>query len=69
MIVVCLKCGIQQDPESPICIHLAAAKGGRRAAPVVRERYGLEHYRRAGRLGTAAARAARLGKKPHDAKP
>jgi general stress protein YciG len=45
----CPKCGVEQDPVSPICIHMAGKKGGAKMA----ER-GPEFFRAIGHKGGTA---------------
>lgn len=50
--VICPKCGLEQDPEHPQCIHLAGRKGGKRGAA-------KRDMRMIGRLGGLANLAKR----------
>ncbi len=52
--IQCPRCGIAQNPEKPRCVHMAAAKGGRKAAPVIATKYGPNHYVEIGKKGAAA---------------
>jgi general stress protein YciG len=45
--VKCLTCGVEQDPDAPVCIHMAGRKGGLKTALT----HGPEHFREAGRRG------------------
>lgn len=48
----CPKCGVEQDPEHPICIHMSGRKGGRKMA----ER-GSDYFRELGRRGGATTKS------------
>lgn len=45
--VACPSCGVPQDPDRPVCMHMAGAKGGRRT---MADR-GREFYERIGKKG------------------
>lgn len=43
----CLKCGLDQDPTKPVCLHMAGRKGGQK----VSETHGPDFYSEIGRKG------------------
>jgi len=70
--VACPKCGLEQDPEKPVCSHMMARKGGRITAAshdmhelgrkgglANRAKHGPEHYTKIGKMGGAAVLAKR----------
>jgi hypothetical protein len=70
--VACPKCGIEQDPEKPVCSHMMGRKGGkistegrdmhelgRKGGLANRDQHGHEFYVKIGKMGGAAV----LGKR------
>lgn len=66
---MCPKCGIEQDPDEPTCIHMVGKKGGRVASAkqdmralgkmggdAVKAKRGLGFYQEIGRKGGQAVR-------------
>lgn len=49
--VTCDRCGVEQDPENPICVHLSTRKAGR--ASKLARAHGAEHYAWMGRRSAA----------------
>lgn len=70
--IACPKCGIEQDPEKPVCSHMMGKKGGkistegrdmpelgRKGGLANRAKHGPEHYKEIGAKGGAAVRDKR----------
>jgi len=68
--VACPKCGIEQDPEKPVCAHMMGRKGGKNAVAgrdmhelgrkgglANRAKHGHEFYVKIGMMGAAAVLA------------
>lgn len=47
MTVICVKCGVRQDPAKPTCTHLAGRKGG----TSTKRKLGLGHFKKIGKKG------------------
>ncbi len=45
--VACPTCGTRQDPDRPVCTHMAGAKGGRRTVATM----GREFFEKIGKKG------------------
>ncbi len=72
LLTKCPKCGIEQDPEKPVCSHMMGKKGGkiatvgrdmhelgRKGGSAVKAKYGPDFYKAMGAKGGAAVRDKR----------
>ncbi len=70
--VACPKCGIEQDPEKPVCTHMMGKKGGKiatedrdmselgkRGGAAVKAKHGIEFYKKIGAKGGKSVRDKR----------
>lgn len=53
----CPTCGVWQDPEFPICLHMAGRKGGRKTVA----KHGRKHFEKIGHKGGKWKRGGKRG--------